>query len=592
MSENKDIELGGIHVVELAAYEQPVVSESSQNEWVEYGEDNAYYDWLIARYKNSTTNNSIINNISRLIAGRGLYALNANKKPAEFAQMKALFKNKDLKSVAKNLKMLGNGVFQCVYNKKHTRIVKVTAVKTRHVRPEKCNEDGDIMAYWYSDDWTDVQNFEPQRISRFGTSKDNVEFLVIGEESIDLKYFSEVDYQACLPYCLLEEEVSDYLINDVTNGFSGTKVVNYNNGIPDFQKQQEIASKTKRQLTGSKGDKLIIAFNANSESATTVDDVPLNDAPAHYEYLSKEAQGKILNNHNVVSSYIVGINPEGQGFSSSADEIKTATSFFYNQSIRPHQDVIIEAIDEILAFNGVTLDLYFKNLNLLESTDDVIEEPAEAAFSTQLSSLMDNLGEVQNEDWELIDSRDVDYEREDELDTQLNNESSRLDAPKTALSKLFNFASTGSARPNAKSSQDGQSKGKYFTVRYKYSGSATGQREFCNKMVSSNKIYRKEDILQMGKMAVNAGFGEHGSDTYSIWLFKGGPRCSHKWTRLTFMSDSKTIDARSPKAQTLSRAKARSFGYDVINENKVSIEPRNQPLKGFSPNNKNLPKDV
>jgi len=96
----------------------------------------------------------------------------------------------------------------------------------------------------------------------------------------------------------------------------------------------------------------------------------------------------------------------------------------------------------------------------------------------------------------------------------------------------------------------------------------------------------------MGSMAVNAGFGENGADTYSIWLYKGGPRCHHKWQRLTYLSDTKSIDVKSPKAETLSRSKARSFGYDVINESKVSIIPNNQPLKGFSPNNKNLPSDV
>ena len=50
-------------------------------------------------------------------------------------------------------------------------------------------------------------------------------------------------------------------------------------------------------------------------------------------------------------------------------------------------------------------------------------------------------------------------------------------------------------------------------------------------MMGAKKMYRKEDILAMGKKAVNPGFGIDGANTYSIWLYKGGPQCFHFWTR-------------------------------------------------------------
>ena len=117
-------------------------------------------------------------------------------------------------------------------------------------------------------------------------------------------------------------------------------------------------------------------------------------------------------------------------------------------------------------------------------------------------------------------------------------------------------------------------------------------------MMASNKIYRKEDIMMMGTLeeggtqVVNKGFGEFGADTYSIWLYKGGPRCRHKWERRTYMSKSRTIDANSPLAPTVSTGKARKFGYNPVNEREVSMKPNDMPLKGFSPNNENLPSDV
>jgi len=117
-------------------------------------------------------------------------------------------------------------------------------------------------------------------------------------------------------------------------------------------------------------------------------------------------------------------------------------------------------------------------------------------------------------------------------------------------------------------------------------------------MMSADKIYRKEDILAMNNRVVNAGFGEHGSDTYSIWLYKGGPRCHHKWQRMTYVSATRSIDVKSPLANTKPKGgnirpnTAAKFGYRVDNDKKVNTKPNDMKHKGFSPNNTNLPIDA
>ncbi len=42
--------------------------------------------------------------------------------------------------------------------------------------------------------------------------------------------------------------------------------------------------------------------------------------------------------------------------------------------------------------------------------------------------------------------------------------------------------------------------------------------------------------MQMSTKVVNAGFGKGGSNTYDIWLYKGGARCHHFWMRKTYMA--------------------------------------------------------
>ena len=341
--------MSNVHVFNFESHKPPQSIESNKEAWVNFGDDNDYFKYLIDRYNNSTTNNSVINSINKLIYGRGLDATDSNKKPNEYAQMKMLFRPDVLKCVITDYKLLGQGYFQLIYNKAKNAIIRVEHVPAQLIRSEKCNEKGEITGYYYSDNWQDVKNFPPKRIGAFGYGDKTLEILCVRDYSVGQKYYSNVDYIGALPYAKLEEEIADYLINDVQNGFSPTSVINFNNGIPDEEKQSLIASDVKRKLSGSNGAKIVVAFNSDETKKTTIDSVPLNDAPAHYTYLSEESRGKILLGHSITSGLLFGI-PSNNGFSSNADELKNASILFDNMVIRPNQGTFLYSIYKIFIF--------------------------------------------------------------------------------------------------------------------------------------------------------------------------------------------------------------------------------------------------
>jgi hypothetical protein len=587
-----------VHILNLSAYTTPVIQESKRDAWVDFGEDNNYYQFLLDRYTNSTTNSAIINNISRLIYGRGLSATDASRKPNEYAQAMALFNKDCLRKIAIDRKMLGQFAIQVHYNDKHDKILKAFHMPVNLLRAEKCNKDGEIEAYYYSDDWTDVKKYPPTRIPAYGYSKDKIEILFAKPYAVGMKYYSYVDYNGAVPYALLEEEVADYLINEVQNGFSGTKVVNFNNGVPTEEQQSIITNKVLSKLTGSKGQKVIVAFNDNMDTKTTVDDLPLNDAPEHYTYLSEECMRKIMLGHNVTSPLLFGI-AGANGFSSNADELQNSFILFNNMVIKPLQDEILEALDTILSFNGISLNLFFKTLKPLEFTDlenaqnteQVAEETGtelskQESLDNEVANALIECGEMPDEKWVLIDEFEVDYDQEDAIDLEIENANK---SKQSLLSKVYNFVSTGTANPRAKSEQDATVDGFKFITRYRYDGGIKDNtREFCKKMVTANKIYRKEDIQRMSREVVNAGWGARGADKYDIFLYKGGGACHHKWMRQTFVAfeEGRGIDPLSPKAKTISTNKAEKAGYRVRNPQQVAMRPIDMPNQGFLPTNK------
>ena len=612
------------HVIELSAYTSPAVTEDKRNEWVNYGEDNNYFQFLIDRYSNSATHSAVVNNISRLIYGKGLSALDASKKPNDYAQMLTLFTANDLRRVIQDLYLLGQGAFQVHYDKGHKNVVKVYQIPVQLLRPEKCDKDGNIVGYYYSDNWEDTKKFVPKRFDAFGYGKSEVEILMIQPYSVGTKYFSRVDYQGALEYCVLEEKISEYLINEVTNGFSPTTIVNFNNGTPTDEQKDEIARGVINKLTGSTGKKIVVSFNEDEAKKTTIDSVPLNDAPEHYQYLSDECRSKILTGHCVTSPLIFGIATT-TGFSANADELKNSVILFDNMVIQPKQEVVIEALDSILAFNGISLQLEFIPLQPLDSSGEltdggskriidginslsplVANKVLESMTANEIRALVglnaenggndlqqpqqdqtlmsavDYIEWIDGHEYVLIDTMEVDYDLEDELDAELE----ALNNPKkTLLAKVFDFVSTGTARPNIKSGQDGS----LFKHRYRYVGGVSDDtRDFCKKMVQANKIYRKEDIVAMSSQAVNEGWGPEGADTYDIFLYKGGGDCHHKWVRETYLRKS---DANSPLAQEISKkltpGKVRKAGEIVpLNDKRVYQKPVDMPYNGFLPTNK------
>lgn len=582
---NKRKDNSGIHFVQLEAYSAPKTTENNRDAWVGFGEDNNYFQFLIDRYNGSTTNNAVINNISKLIYGRGLDATDSSKKPNEYAQMKMLFRNDIVKKGVADLKLLGQYAYQLIYNKSKDSIIRVEHIPVQLLRAEKCNKKGEIEAYYYSDNWEDTNKFPPKRIPAFGFGDKTLEILYVGNYTVGQKYYSNVDYIGAVPYAKLEEEIADYLINDVQNGFSPTSVVNFNNGIPDEEKRELISRQVSATLTGSKGKKVVVSFNNDETKKTTVDSIPLNDAPKHYEYLSEEAQRKILLGHGVVSGLQFGI-PSGNGFSSNADELKNAITLFDNMVIRYFQDTFIDGIDKVLAFNKISLNLYFKTLQPLEFVDlNPIADKATAEEETgvKLSAQTDfdpaEYGEdIDLSEWELIDSREVEsLEDEARLDAELE----AMNNPKKSLmAKIWDFASvsTGIARPDLKSSQDG----KLFMSRYRYSGNPSPEREFCKKMMSANKLYRKEDIDRMSSKTVNPGFGmaPNPDQPYDIFLWKGGGllsdaynfgTCKHFWVRETYK---RFTDPRRKGAVQITPAQARKQGEILpVNDRRAYIAP-------------------
>ena len=356
--------------VNLATYTSPEIVEVQGQEWVKYGADNNYFQFLIDRFNGSPTNNACINGISQQIYGKGINATDSSSKPNEYAQMITLLKPDMVQKVSYDLKLMGQAAIQVIYSKDRTKIAQCEHFPIETLRAEKANDDGEITAYYYWNDWTTIKpSDKPLRIPAFGFSKENIEIYYIKPYKSGFYYYSPVDYQGGLQYAELEEEISNYHLNNIMNGLAPSMLINFNNGTPNQEQRELIEQRITQKFSGSSNSgKFILAFNDNKESQAEITPVQLSDAHQQYQFLSTESQSKILVSHRVVSPMLLGIK-DSTGLGNNADEIKTASLLMDNTVIRPFQELLIKCFDQLLAYNQIALNLYFITLQPLEFTD-------------------------------------------------------------------------------------------------------------------------------------------------------------------------------------------------------------------------------
>jgi len=563
---------GSTRVVNLSGYQSPEIIEDDRKDWVLYltGDDRQdYFESLIEKYLGSPTNARCINGISDMIYGRGLDATDSAEKPQQYAQMKLMVKPTCMRKLVNDYKLLGQGAVQVIYNKTKTAVSKIVHFPMETLRAEKA-KDGKIKAYYYHPKWSDIKMSDnPKRIPTFGNGGkgDLIELYVFKPYKSGFYYYAPVDYNGCLQYAELEEEVANYHINNIQNGLQPSLMVNFNNGIPNEETQELIERKLIEKFGGSSNaGKFVLNFNENSDDAATIEPIHLPDAHAQYQFFSDEAREKIMLGHGIVSPILLGIK-DNTGFGNNAEELRTASILMDNIVIRPFQQAIIEGLNDILSFNNIFLNLYFITLQPIEFTelDNIAtkikrEEETGEKLSKQVQEELSDLsdeefddlfeqledwGEVVSDEWELVSAEKVDLAAVSESD----------------------------AKPSKESSQDNRG----YKVRYAYMPlrKSPDSRQFCVRMESltdKDIVFRLEDINQMSFRGINKQLG-HNKQNYSLFKYKGGKNCHHFWEKRVYK-----------KKQRVSEDEALSDGYVAPNNpNEVPIAPKDMPNGGAFP---------
>lgn len=392
-------------VVNLAQQEIPNIIEDTKTryQWVPVGVigPDDFFQNITEAYNNSTTNAACVEGIADLIFGKGLYSKNAAFQPL----LEKIIPQEELKRVAFDLKLYGNGVFQVYWDDSHTKIIKMYHSPVQNFRAEKLYDKPKIENYFYCTDWSDhkAQRYK-KKIPAFGTSDEKMEILWIKNYSPGKYYYSLPDWIPALQFSFAEAELSNLHLNNIENGFLPLVMINMNNGIPAPEERDTIEDLIESKFTGTRNaGRFMISFNDDPERKPTLDIISTDNLHDKYKYVAEYAQDRILVAHRVTSPLLFGIRTVSNGFSSQSEEMKTAYSILESMTINPFQNLIINFLATALAEGGYEdTQLYFEQLTPLVILSTTAEETGQTIDEVQedINEQSENPAEMEDGDFD------------------------------------------------------------------------------------------------------------------------------------------------------------------------------------------------
>ena len=365
----------------------PTFSEGKQ-EWINYGLDNQYGEYLIELLNTSSKHNSLVRKKVNMTAGKGFI-----ETPENATFIENGFGKEDCNEIAvKNawdLMTYGGGCFAVTWSKDKKSIARKSYVDFSKVRIAKQLDDDSEMAkrqaegveYFYvSADWSKPKKEKniPELIQGFDERyKDELTQLVwFTEYRPGVDYYTYPDYISSVDWIELDREIANFHLSSVKNGFTPSMVISFNGGIPTDEEMKDIKKKLTKQYAGTdNGSEVFVTFSESKDRAPEFIPINLNASDERFLQLEEQIQQNIIVAHGA-SPIVAGVAISGK--LGSSDEVIEAETVFNANVIEQKQVTIERAFNKIAAINGVP-DLELQGVESFES--EVIEEAVDGVVT-------------------------------------------------------------------------------------------------------------------------------------------------------------------------------------------------------------------
>lgn len=362
MSNTKSNERASVSFLAIDPYiETHIVSPKERSipgkDFVEWGSNNLYPDFLFDLYNNVATLKSIIDGCVDYIAGDDVTILPLRPGMDGVMNAKGDTIVEQVRDVAKDDETYGGFALQVIRGK-DGKPSEVYYVDMRFLR---MNKECDV--FYYCEDWKKkgkknvivYPKFLPSIADKWNVMTDEERnrhaSSILFVKNVRTQTYPSPRYSASVKSCEIERCIDDFHLNAINNGFTGSHIINFNNGKPTPEVMEEIEDNFNEKFSGHQNaGRIAFSWNENRASATTIEQVQVQDFGEKYKSLENSARQRIFTAFKA-NPNLFGIPTENLGFSS--EEYESAFKLFNRTQIKPVQRRIADAYDKIYGQKGV-----------------------------------------------------------------------------------------------------------------------------------------------------------------------------------------------------------------------------------------------
>jgi hypothetical protein len=538
----------------------PQFVEQKQQDWVKYGEENNYPQYLVLLFNRSAKHNAIITSKQLYIAGKGWIFDQSTMQGEEVVSLQAFIDNPNPYETLNDLSkktILDNELFGGCYLKvvatKGNKGVQIYHVDYCDVRSNEDNTE-----FYYSNEWLDISGNENSRpefttYPAYDPNKKQAESIYYYKSyRPNLKTYTLPEYIGAVPAIITDAEIANFHRAEIQNSFKGSKMVTFVNGVPSDDEMNATKRRLNKQFMPTDGaGQIVIDFADDKDRVAIIQDLDSGNFQDKYNALNDTIQQEIFVGHKITSPMIFGVRVEGQ--LGGRAEMIDAFNLFTNTYVSPKQEVQeqifnifapikgklkIKQLEPIMpSFTEQTLQTILTKDEMREiigrkplEPTQIIETPTVAKFSKQTKDLIDfetfsKYGEPA-ENFTVVKTKKIMFGKQDFIskleqgildiikktpEINIEDLTKVLKVDKTKITDaLETLIADGLIDKNLVITNKGENKNvpsfSELFIRYKYVERdgvplepGGKSRDFCAAMMANPRYFSREDIENIGR---------------------------------------------------------------------------------------------
>lgn len=349
MSENKvELFLAAIEPFIESNTVENVEKKVSGKDFISWGDNNGYPQFLWGLYSDCATLQTIINGTSDYVVGDNV---TCNVSGFEKTINKAGETIKDiLQRISVDYILFGSFALQVIRNMAGG-IAEIYWVDINKLRSDEKNE-----VFFYSDDWAKSYGRVKYLVyPKFKAGDKNATSIFYYKGNKTRSTYGTPIWSAAVRNAMIENYITDFHLNEINNNFMTSRLISFNNGQPSDEMKLEIERNLSEKFAGTgNAGRTMISFADSRENAPEVISLGSDNFADRYSSLATRNREQIFTAFRAHPT-LFGIVTEANGF--STNEYRDCYKLFSKTVVEPIQDTIVSVFDKIFGVeNSITIE--------------------------------------------------------------------------------------------------------------------------------------------------------------------------------------------------------------------------------------------